>query len=115
MGKPLPITDPLHYLKAARGRYIDKSIVITKGECGVQTNCGRAEEILQLGMPLRDKYKIGRMRAFYPIQLFTMENVACLLKEKLYPGVFYITPHTSTTCTWRSVFQARFPDEVTEC
>ena len=94
MGKPLPITDPLHYLKAARGRYIDKSIVITKGECGVQTNCGRAEEILQLGMPLRDKSKIGRMRDFYPIQLFTMENVARLLKEKLYADVFYLAPHT---------------------
>ena len=45
-------------------------------------------------MPLRDKSKIGRMRDFYPIQLFTMENVARLLKEKLYADVFYLAPHT---------------------
>ena len=91
--RPLPITDPLHYLKAARGRYVDKSIVISKGDCSVKTNCDRAEEVLQLGMAIRDKSKLGRMRDFYPLQLFTIQNVAKLLKKKLYADAFYLAPH----------------------
>ena len=58
------------------------------------TDCARAEEILQVGLALSDKSQIGKMRDFYPLELFTTSNVIKLLEAELYADAFFFVPHT---------------------
>ena len=90
---PLAVTDLLHYLKAARGRYIDKKVVIMSSNLDVTTNPQLVDHILGISMIISDKSQLGRMRDFYPIQLFTIRNIRILLDKKLYADAFYFLPH----------------------
>lgn len=94
-GIPLAVTDLLHCVKAARGRYIDHKMLIATGHkksktkykkvCRVLPNCSRS---------LTDKTQMGRMRDFYPLDLFTTGNVLRLLHHQLYPDAFYFVSYT---------------------
>ena len=84
-------TDLLHLLKRARGRYLDH--VITPSVTNIsETNYEKVMELLKLGPVLADKSQLGRMRDFYPLEMFTMENVITLLKKELFADAFYFTP-----------------------
>ena len=87
------VTDLLHYLKAARSRYIDKKIVITLSDVNVFTDCEETDKLLNLNMVLSDKSQIGRMRDFYPIELFTIRNVRVLAENGRFADAFYFLPH----------------------
>ena len=93
-GIQLPITDPLHYVKSARSKYIRKVIAVTRADLNIQTDCTRAEELLQVGLALSDKSQIGKMRDYYPLELFTVSNVLKLLEAELYADAFFFAPHT---------------------
>ena len=90
----VPITDPLHYVKSARSRYIDREIAVTTADPDCQTNCCKAEQVLSVGLALMDKTQIGKMRDFYPLEIFTMSNVLRLLEEEMYADAYYFVPHT---------------------
>ena len=92
-GKPLAVTDLLHYLKAARGRYIDRRIAVTSADWNAATDPDRVNQILGLNLVISDKSQIGRMRDFYPVELFTIHNVRILLQNNVFPDAFYLLPH----------------------
>ena len=88
-GIQLAITDPLHYMKAARSRYINNVIVVTKGDLTSTADVAKAERVLKVGLALSDKSHLGKMRDFYPLALFTLRNVLKLLNKRLYADAFY--------------------------
>ena len=92
-GVPLAVTDLLHYVKAARSRYIDHKIAVTLGNVEVQTSCEMAEDVLNVGLAISDRSQLGRMRDFYPLQLFTIKNVLLLLSNDMYADAYYFLPH----------------------
>ena len=57
-----------------------------------------------INMALCDKSHLGRMRDFYPIELFTMSNLVRLLDGKLYPDAFYFTVFTLLLLAIRGPF-----------
>lgn len=91
---PLAITDLLHFVKAARGRYIDHALIMRTNDL---TTCTSYNDVCRAlncePRCLTDKSQLGRMRDFYPIELFTIRNVIILLKKKLFPDAFYFLPH----------------------
>ena len=89
----MAITDPLHYMKAARSRYINNVIVVTRADLTSTTNVAEAERVLKVGLALSDKSHLGKMRDFYPLELFTLKNVVKLLDKRLYADAFYFVPH----------------------
>ena len=86
-------TDLLHFLKRARGRYIDNTISVCVNEIS-KTNYACACKLLRVGLALSDKSQLGRMRDFYPIELFTVKNVIKLIEGKCFADAFYFFPFT---------------------
>ena len=90
---PVVVTDLLHYVKAARSRYIDQSIGITSADWNARTDPGRVDQLFGLNLVISDKSQLGRMRDFYPLELFTIHNICVLLEEKCFADAFYFLPH----------------------
>ena len=86
-------TDLLHLLKRARGRYLDHVITPTISSIS-PTNYDKVCTILKCGPELTDKSQLGRMRDFYPLELFTVSNVLLLMKKKCFADSFYFMPFT---------------------
>ena len=85
--------DLLHLLKRARGRYIDRDIAVTLADVSIRTNYQRVCDLID-GMALRDKSQLGRMRDFYPLQMFTVDNLLLLLANEYFSDALYFTPFT---------------------
>lgn len=94
MGVHSTISDLLHVVKRARSRYIDHKISILSACDEATTNYEKVCEVLGINMALCDRSPLGRMRDFYPIELFTMRNVMCLLEAELFPDALYFTAFT---------------------
>ena len=45
-------------------------------------------------MALRDRSQLGRMRDYYPLELFTLQNVLTLLENDLFADALYFIPFT---------------------
>ena len=103
-GTHLAISDLLHVVKRARGRYIDHKISILSACDTAATDYDKVCTVLDINMALCDKSHLGRMRDFYPIELFTMSNVVRLLDGKLYPDAFYFTVFTLLLLAIRGPF-----------
>lgn len=93
-GIQMAVGDLLHLLKRARARYIDHEIHVFLGDEAAKTNYQNACEILDAGPALYDKSQLGKMRDFYPIQLFTIENVLILLADQSFPDAYYFLAFT---------------------
>ena len=90
----MAVGDLLHLLKRARARYINHEIHVFLGDEAAKTNYQNACEILDAGPALYDKSQLGKMRDFYPIQLFTIENVLILLADQSFPDAYYFLAFT---------------------
>ena len=91
---PMAVTDLLHCLKCARGRYIDHPIIIYTKDLTTKTCYETACNLLSsAGRSLTDKSHLGRMRDFYPLDIFTIQNVIVLLRNKAFPDAFYFLAH----------------------
>lgn len=90
-GIHMATTDLLHFLKRARGRYIDNTISVCVNEIS-KTNYACACKVLRVGLALSDKSQLGRMRDFYPLELFTVKNVIKLIECKCFADAFYFFP-----------------------
>ena len=93
-GVQLAVTDLLHAVKCARGRYIDHGISVISTCSTANTNYEAVRNLLDLGMALYDKSQLGRMRDCYPLEMFTPGNVTKLLKHKYFPDAVYFAPFT---------------------
>ena len=93
-GTHCAIGDLLHIVKRARSRYIDHKISILSASPMACTNYEKVCSVLGVSMALCDKSPLGRMRDFYPVELFTMSNVLNLLRKGLFPDAFYFTAFT---------------------
>ena len=92
---PLAVTDLLHCVKAARGRFIDHTLVIWTSDLTTQTNYEAVCRVLNsCSRSLSDRTQMGRMRDFYPIELFTIGNVVRLLQHRLFPDAFYFLSYS---------------------
>ena len=92
-GVHMATTDLLHLLKRARGRYLDHVITPSVNEI-LSTNYDRTCAILGCGPALSDKTQLGRMRDFYPLELFTARNVHLLMTNECFADAFYFLPFT---------------------
>ena len=84
-------SDLLHLLKRARGRYLDH-IILPLASGTAKTDYAHVCNLLQLGPTLSDKSQLGRMRDFYPIEMFSVTNVIKLLRYKRFADAFYFLP-----------------------
>ena len=50
--------------------------------------------VLKPSMALRDRSQLGRMRDYYPLELFTLQNVLTLLEYGLFADALYFMPFT---------------------
>lgn len=89
------ISDFLHILKLARKRLIQCSITIKNSVEHVFLN-KTIESVLNLGSVLTDESSNGFMKDFYPLKLFTFENLNILLESQLYDEYLYFLPF----CLW---------------
>ena len=67
--------------------------MVTSSDRAVHTDCDAVDKLLDINMVLSDKSQIGRMRDFYPIELFTIKNVRILFKNKFFADGAYFLPH----------------------
>lgn len=67
-----PVLDVLHGTKSARGRLVDNNICFWN--YADLFNAEMIENRLNLGKPLTDKSKLGKMKDYYAIALFSMMN-----------------------------------------
>ena len=92
---PLAVTDLLHLVKAARGRYIDHHLVMLVRDTTTLTDYEAACKVLTCEpRSFTDKSHMGRMRDFYPIELFSVRNVITLFQAELFPDAFYFLTYT---------------------
>ena len=91
-GVHLAITDLLHLVKRARGRYLDHQICVFGSDESAVTNYDAAYRALGPCMALYDRSQLGRMRDYYPLEMFTIHNLLVLLKERLFPDALYFAP-----------------------
>lgn len=91
-GVHLAVADLLHFLKRARGRFIDHTISVFSGDTKAATNYEAVCEALGPCMALSDRSQLGRMRDYYPVDLFTTRNWLTLLKKGLFCDAFYFAP-----------------------
>ena len=89
------ISDFLHILKLARKRLIQCSITVKNSVEHVFSN-KTIEAVLKLGSVLTDESGNGFMKDFYPLKLFSFENLNILLESQLYDEYLYFLPF----CLW---------------
>ena len=85
------ISDLLHIIKLARKRIIKGPVTISTS-LNSQFSKDSLEEILQLGMILKDDSSLSFMKDFYPIKLFSIENTLKLYNEEKYNEFLYVLP-----------------------
>ena len=90
----LAVGDLLHLVKRARSRYIDHMISVNVSCQDAHTNYEMVSRILKPTMALRDRSQLGRMRDYYPLELFTLQNVLTLLENDLFADALYFIPFT---------------------
>ena len=87
--------DMLHILKIARSRLLS-GIPITFSF--YNTNCtvslSKMIEVLDIGKALTDKSSTSKMKDFYPLKIFTMENVQKLLDANHFAEAMYLLPYS---------------------
>ena len=86
----LPISDPLHIFKNVRARFLAHPISLLPGS--IPTNIEAVRQLLGIGNALNDTSQIGKMRDKYVLRLFTLQNVATLLRAKEYTSAFLLLP-----------------------
>lgn len=89
----MPVSDPLHLAKNLRGKILNHKVFIVYDNQLVFTSAVDLEQVLELGMSLQDRSQIGRMRDYYVVSLFTLENVSKLLKNGNLHGALLLLPY----------------------
>ena len=89
----MPVSDPLHLAKNLRGKILNHKVFVVYDNALVFTSAVDLEQVLQIGMSLQDRSQIGRMRDYYVVSLFTLENVSKLLKSGKHHGALLLLPY----------------------
>ena len=106
----LPIADPLHFAKNARSKLVHHAVVVqSDSETINQIDRKTLNRFLKLGKHLEDKSPLGAMRDKYATDLFTLTNVAKLIKEWCYVGAFTLFPFS---CLFAVIFEPDLCNET---
>ena len=85
----MTVSDLLHLVKRARARYLSHDIQVLLSDTTAKTDYQRACQLLNVGSALSDTSQLGKMRDFYPIKLFTLDNVLTLLDNACFSDAYY--------------------------
>lgn len=87
----MPVSDPLHLLKIARGRLLKGTISMDLTQ-DTLISSSSIEETLNLGNSLNDRSSIGQMRDCYPLEIFTIQNMIKLGESGKINEAKYLLP-----------------------
>ena len=87
-----PIADMLHIFKNARSRIINGRVSV-RIDGKNSFDARDLESILHLGDALLDNSPKGKMKDFYCIEIFRMDNFFTLMNQKYYSAALYILPY----------------------
>ena len=105
----MPIADPLHFAKNMRGKILDHSLAVVFAEDVRLINTAALQSVLDLGLTLADKSRLGRMRDFYATSLFTLANVDKLMQEKQHEWAFLLLPYS---CLFTTLYSTNIATET---
>ena len=89
-GLHMATTDLLHFLKRARGHYIDNTILPLPSQ-SAKTDYEHVCHIFE-SLAFIDKSQLGRMRDIYPLEMFSLRNVITLMNNQFFADAFYFLP-----------------------
>ena len=92
--KFMAVADLLHLVKRARARYIDHVIQVVATDEQSQTDYAHVCDVLGLGLVLSDRSQLGKMRDFYPIDMFSLHNVLLLIDNECFGDAYYFMAYT---------------------
>ena len=85
--------DMLHILKLARARLLTGiPITFSVNNAAFVATIENMEKVLKLGAVFSDKSATSKMKDFYPIKLFTLDNVDKLMEAEMVPEALYLLP-----------------------
>ena len=90
----LHLGDMLHMLKIVRARLFSPvPIVFTLHNTTFKVDTEKMRKVLKLGKVLCDESSTGKMKDYYPLILFDLENVQKLIENECFPQAMYLLPY----------------------
>jgi hypothetical protein len=82
----------LHALKLARAHLFNGNITVKNFEASYTFSASSIESVLHLGAALTDPSPIGKMKDFFPLKIFTLNNLSRLLDANMISESLYFAP-----------------------